>query len=113
MSGTGLLISMKRATMLSGVNGTNLHIDGGAPMRLDGPIVLCGRFDNDTTRGYNGRITQLAIFNRALTPVQVYAIFQQARLYSASVPAEHMSHAHAIESDASLRLFIGTLAVGV
>ena len=60
--------------------GQALHVDGGARMRLDGPIVLCGRSDNDTTRGYNGLLTQLAIFDSALTPVQVYEIYQQVKL---------------------------------
>ena len=67
------------APVRAGVNGTQLHVDGGAPLRMDGPIVLCGRSDNDSTRGYNGRLTQLALFNRALTPVEVYASFLQAR----------------------------------
>lgn len=57
--------------------GNVLHVDGGAPMNLNGPIVLCGRSGNDTVRGYNGRLTQLAVFDAALTPVQVYEIFRQ------------------------------------
>ncbi|EIE21984.1 hypothetical protein COCSUDRAFT_56427 [Coccomyxa subellipsoidea C-169] len=51
-------------------SGNPLHIDGGGPMQLDGPIVLCGRSDNDTLRGYNGRLTQLAIFDTSLSPLQ-------------------------------------------
>jgi hypothetical protein len=68
--------------------GTVLHIDGGKPMQLDGPIVLCGRSDNDTQRGYNGRLSQLAIFDTALSPLQVYYAYKQvspARGSSASV----------------------------
>lgn len=46
-------------------------------MQLDGPIVLCGRSDNDTLRGYNGRLTQLAIFDTALSPLQVFYMYKQ------------------------------------
>ena len=56
-----------------------LHNDGGAPMNLSGPIVLCGRSSNDTTRGYNGRLTHLALFDQAITPLEAYAIYMQAR----------------------------------
>ena len=57
--------------------GNVLHNDGGAPMDLSGPIILCGRSTNDTVRGYNGRITHLALFDQALTPLETYAIFKQ------------------------------------
>jgi hypothetical protein len=50
-------------------------------MLLDGPIVLCGRSDNDTLRGYNGRLTQLAIFDTALSPLQVFYIYKQASFH--------------------------------
>ncbi len=53
------------------------HNDGGAPMDLSGPIVLCGRSTNDTVRGYSGRITHLALFDQALTPLETYAIYNQ------------------------------------
>ena len=53
---------------VAGSNGTVLHNDGGAPMNLSGPIVLCGRSSNDTVRGYNGRLTHLALFDQAITP---------------------------------------------
>ncbi len=49
-------------------------------MQLDGPIVLCGRSDNDTLRGYNGRLTQLAIFDTSLSPLQVFYIYKQVNL---------------------------------
>lgn len=58
-------------------SGNVLHNDGGAPLQLDGPIVLCGRSDNDTLRGYNGRLTQLALFDTALSPLQVFYIYKQ------------------------------------
>lgn len=54
-----------------------LHNDGGAPMNLSGPIVLCGRSSNDTVRGYNGRLTHLALFDQAITPLEAYAIYMQ------------------------------------
>lgn len=49
-------------------------------MHLEGPIVLCGRSDNDTLRGYNGRLSQLAIFDTALSPLQVYYAYKQVTL---------------------------------
>ncbi|CAK0785312.1 hypothetical protein CVIRNUC_008519 [Coccomyxa viridis] len=61
----------------TGSNGTVLHNDGGAPMNLSGPIVLCGRSSNDTVRGYNGRLTHLALFDQAITPLEAYAIYMQ------------------------------------
>ncbi len=69
-------------------DGQALHVDGGGRMRLGGPIVLCGRSDNDTSRGYNGALTQLALFDGPLTPVQVYEIYQQVRLELGSLPHE-------------------------
>ena len=61
--------------------GNVLHIDGGKPIKLKGPIVLCGRSDNDTLRGYNGRLSQLAIWDEALSPLQVYYIYKQVRFW--------------------------------
>lgn len=49
-------------------------------MNLTGPIVLCGRSTNDTTRGYNGRLTHLALFDQAITPLEAYAIYTQVHL---------------------------------
>ena len=49
-------------------------------MNLSGPIVLCGRSSNDTVRGYNGRLTHLALFDQALTPLEAYAIYMQVPL---------------------------------
>ena len=46
-------------------------------MNLTGPIVLCGRSTNDTARGYNGRLTHLALFDEAITPLEAYAIYMQ------------------------------------
>ena len=57
--------------------GSVLHNDGGAPMDLSGPIVLCGRSTNDTVRAYNGRITHLALFDQAITPLETHAIYNQ------------------------------------
>ena len=60
--------------------GNMLHNDGGAPMDLSGPIILCGRSTNDTVRGYNGRITHLALFDEPLTPLETYAIYNQVTI---------------------------------
>ena len=57
--------------------GNVLHNDGGANMDLSGPIILCGRSSNDTVRAYNGRITHLALFDQAITPLEAYAIYNQ------------------------------------
>lgn len=41
--------------------------------------MLCGRSTNDTLRGYNGRLTHLALFDQAITPLEAYAIYQQVQ----------------------------------
>ena len=61
--------------------GDEQQIVGGEPMMLTGNIVLCGRSTGDATRGYSGRLAELAIWNNALTAPQILAIFQQVYCY--------------------------------
>lgn len=43
------------------------QIDGGRPIYVDGPIVLCDRADHLPGRTFDGKIAQLSIFDAALT----------------------------------------------
>ncbi len=48
-----------------------LQVTGGAPAWLDGPITLCGRVDQDPERAFTGALSNLMLFDVALTSVQV------------------------------------------
>ena len=69
-----------------------LHNDGGAPTDLSGPIILCGRSTNDTVRAYNGRITHLALFDQAITPLEAYAIYNQVITNWPNVCSSHSQY---------------------
>lgn len=47
------------------------HVDGGDPINLDGEIVLCGRSDKQTSRFFEGRVAQLALFDAYLEDYEV------------------------------------------
>ena len=47
------------------------NLSGGSPIHVDGDIVLCGRSDLAADRFFDGRITQFAIFDNALTSAAV------------------------------------------
>jgi hypothetical protein len=49
-------------------------------MSLNGTIVLCGRSNNMTERFFDGRLTQLAIFDSALTPDAVGYLYRLVRI---------------------------------
>lgn len=61
------------------VTGQQHDINGGNPMFLDGPLVLCARSSNatNTSRTLNGRLTQFSIFDQALNATQVQILYQQ------------------------------------
>lgn len=44
-----------------------------------GAIYLCGRADGAPDRHFTGSVTHLALYNEALTPLQIRMIFAQAR----------------------------------
>ena len=46
------------------------HVDGGDLMNITSDIVLCGRSDHAPGRTFNGKISQLAFFNDALSAFQ-------------------------------------------
>ena len=51
--------------------------DGGRPMMLDGKMVLCSHSDPTFNRHYNGGIAQLSIYDSALQPAEVRALYNQ------------------------------------
>jgi hypothetical protein len=77
----------RRPTCLQGGQGYRLYIDarlaaetnrdGGRPLRLDQRLHLCGRADGDPSRSYEGALSQLALFDRALGQDQVQELFDQ------------------------------------
>ena len=66
--------------MTAGSDGQPKSVDGGDPIILNGTIALCGRSDNNTLRGFNGRLAQLSLFNASLTNSSVAALFNQVCL---------------------------------
>lgn len=60
-------------------------VDGGNPMDLDGEIFLCGRSSGDVTRGYEGLLAELSIFDSTLTASQIEALFYTVRLGLAEI----------------------------
>jgi hypothetical protein len=47
------------------------HVDGGDPINIDTNIVLCGRSDAQTSRFFDGRVAQLALFDTSLQAGEV------------------------------------------
>ncbi|KAK9839475.1 hypothetical protein WJX81_004373 [Elliptochloris bilobata] len=79
------------------------HVDGGDPMNITSDIVLCGRADHAPGRTFNGLISQLAIFNDALSAFQVRQMYAAvmgrlpaAYLAPAAAPAVGPSPGYAI-----------------
>lgn len=55
------------------------HVDGGAPLaRSAVDVVLCGRSDRSASRFFDGRVAQLALFDEALAPAAVEALWKAA-----------------------------------
>lgn len=46
-------------------------------MMLDGKIVLCSHSDSSFNRHYNGGLAQLSIYDSALQPVEIRALYNQ------------------------------------
>eukprot|EP00967_Tisochrysis_lutea_P056465 scaffold71317_cov31-Tisochrysis_lutea.AAC.1 len=46
-------------------------VTGGAPADLDGPITLCGRSDLSLERFFTGQLSNLMLFDTALTEDEV------------------------------------------
>ncbi|KAL6748684.1 hypothetical protein V8C86DRAFT_3146463, partial [Haematococcus lacustris] len=60
---------------LANVLAAGSEVDGGDPIQLTGPISLCGRADGDPNRGFPGWLSQLMVFDIALTPDDVAAMY--------------------------------------
>jgi len=52
-----------------------IHVDGGAPLNIDGDIFLCGRADLSQERHFGGSLAHLSIFNESLAPEMVAAMY--------------------------------------
>jgi len=55
--------------------GKPFNVDGGEPVMLDGHIFLCGRNDMNPQRHFKGMLTHLSLFDTALTPAEIAALF--------------------------------------
>ncbi|BDA48704.1 hypothetical protein COCOBI_12-3860 [Coccomyxa sp. Obi] len=51
------------------------QVDGGRPIYVDGPIVLCDRADHLPDRTFDGKIAQLSIFDAALTENNIALLY--------------------------------------
>lgn len=50
------------------------QVDGGRPMAIDGPLVICDRADHMPGRTFDGSVAQLSIYDAALTETDVRAL---------------------------------------
>ena len=53
-----------------------MQVDGGEPMDLAGPLVICDRSDLLAGRTFDGSIAQLSIYNAALSENNVRWVFR-------------------------------------
>lgn len=63
------------------------QVDGGGPLQLGGNVVLCSRYDADTERHYDGELAYLSLWDQALTPSQVAALYAAVQQKAAAAPA--------------------------
>ncbi|KAG1665487.1 hypothetical protein FOA52_007619 [Chlamydomonas sp. UWO 241] len=61
--------------------------DGGEPIMLTGPISVCGRADLDPSRTFAGRVSQLMIFDEALTANDINELWY-AQMFPADAAAD-------------------------
>lgn len=50
-------------------------MNGGLPINLTGNIFLCGRDKGNDSRGFDGQLTELLLFDSSLTGEQVEALY--------------------------------------
>ncbi len=50
-------------------------VAGGLPMDLTGNIFLCGRAKDNSSRGFDGQLTELLLFDDALSSQQIEALY--------------------------------------
>lgn len=67
----------------TGPNNPEAEIDGGDPIILTGRLNLCGRAGNSVTddvmRDFAGAISQLSVYDSALTSMEVALLFGAVR----------------------------------
>ncbi|GLC41484.1 hypothetical protein PLESTM_001201000 [Pleodorina starrii] len=61
------------------------EIDGGDPMFMGGPLLLCGRYGAPYSRAYGGQLANLAVFDAALNAAQVAMLYDMV-MDPAAVP---------------------------
>lgn len=57
-----------------------MEIDGGDPLFLGGPLLLCGRYGGPASRAYGGQLANLAIYDGALNSAEVMTLFDMVGL---------------------------------
>ena len=50
-------------------------VDGGAPLTVDDNIYLCGRTARNNSRGFDGQLSELLIFDTSLTAEQIEGLY--------------------------------------
>ncbi|WIA35827.1 hypothetical protein OEZ86_004214 [Tetradesmus obliquus] len=69
----------------SSSSSSRVHVAGGDPLTLTGPLTLCARADRDPLSFFSGQLFQLALFDQPLGEAQVAALYaeysKQALLY--------------------------------
>lgn len=61
-------------------------VSAGDAMDIDGPIVMCGRFDQANARFFDGKIAQFSLYDSALTNSTVSPPFSVGFIYWAFKP---------------------------
>lgn len=57
----------------------DVEVDGGDPLSLRGPLLLCGRYGGAASRAYGGQLAQLSVYDTALSAVQVEQLYNMVR----------------------------------
>ncbi|EFJ44556.1 hypothetical protein VOLCADRAFT_95156 [Volvox carteri f. nagariensis] len=55
------------------------EIDGGDPLTLGGPLLLCGRYGGPYSRAYGGQLANLAVFDAVLDATDVATLYDMVR----------------------------------
>ncbi|KAF5839090.1 hypothetical protein DUNSADRAFT_1635 [Dunaliella salina] len=70
-----------------------VQVTGGAPADLDGPITLCGRSDLSVERFFSGQLSNLMLFDTALTEDEVAELYSSYSQQSIQYPVGEISAA--------------------
>ena len=76
---------------LAGTDGGLLHVGGGSPLAIDANITLCTRSDGDADRFYDGRLTQLSVYDGALDGTTIAMLLSTVHACSLSSCVVHKS----------------------